>query len=130
MTQAETARECAMQIEAKKDGLTQLQSGEWVLKLKLHAADIPAQLLTAAMGTRYMLAVVEIGDNEEPVQTVGKSYAQQAALCCKEPAFWEYCWGRRLVFNVAVIINQLITHFLSFAQRFQGHQSKGLCHLA
>lgn len=91
MTQAETARECAMQIEAKKDGLTQLQSGEWVLKLKLHAADIPAQLLTAAMGTRYMLAVVEIGDNEEPVQTVGKSYAQQAALCCKEPAFWGFC---------------------------------------
>lgn len=91
---AETARQNAMQIEAKKDGLSQMQSGEWTLRLKLHADEIPTPLLKATMGTRYMLAMVEIGDNEEPMQQEqpkGKSYAQQAALTCKEPAFWKFC---------------------------------------
>lgn len=87
---AETARQNAMQIEAKKDGLSQMQSGEWTLRLKLHASDVPTALLTAPMGTRYMLAMVEIGDNEEPVQQrdkVVKNHAQRAALLCKEGGF-------------------------------------------
>lgn len=115
---ADTARQNAMQVEAKKDGLSQLQSGEWVLKLKLHAADIPTPLLTANMGTRYMLAVVEIGDNEEPVQQEkpkGKSYAQQAAMCCGEPGFHVFChdtlnWEISPVQNEERIAEQLRAH--------------------
>lgn len=90
-TEAEAAREHAMQIEAKKDGLHELKNGEWTLKLRLISSEIPIPLVRAAMGTRYILALVEIADNEEPVQTVGKSYARRAAVCCKEPAFWEFC---------------------------------------
>ena len=97
---AETARQNALQLEVKKDGLKQLQSGEWTLSLKVHANDVPTPLLTAAMGTRYMLAMVEVGDNEEPVQQEkpkGKSYAQKAGICCNEPAFRQFLMESELL---------------------------------
>ena len=90
---AETARQNALQIEAKKDGLSQMQSGEWTLKLKIHANDIPTPLLTATMGTRYMLAMVEIGDDEEPVQQERpKSHAQEIAITCQTEGFRQFCY--------------------------------------
>ena len=57
----------ATPIEIKKDGLSQLQDGSWVLKVKVHPADMATWLMTAPMGTRYMAALVEIGDDEQPV---------------------------------------------------------------
>ena len=55
-------------IEVKKDGLSQLQDGSWVLKLKVHPNDMPTSLMTLPMGTRFMAALVEIGDDEKPVE--------------------------------------------------------------
>lgn len=53
MNVATEARAAALQVEVKKDGLSQLQDGSWVLKLKVHPTDMPPALLTAPMGTRY-----------------------------------------------------------------------------
>lgn len=89
---ADKAREAAMQIEVKKDGLSQLQSGEWTLKLKLHATEIPTQLLKAPMGTRYQLVMVEIGDDEEPVaEEKPHCYAKQISTLCQKPSFRMFC---------------------------------------
>jgi hypothetical protein len=64
---SDIARACAVNLEAKKDGLAQLQDGSWVLKLKVHPADMAVSLMQAAMGTRYVVALVEIDDQEQPV---------------------------------------------------------------
>lgn len=59
------ARAAALHVEAKKHGYRQTQDGV-VVSFVLHPQEIPDALATAALGTRYMLAMVEIGDNDEP----------------------------------------------------------------
>lgn len=67
MTNAATkAREIAQHCEAKKHALRQTQDGI-VVAFVLHPSDVPAALQLAPLGTRYMLALVEIGDDETPI---------------------------------------------------------------
>jgi hypothetical protein len=61
-----TARESASHCEAKKHGLRQTQDGI-VVSFVLHPNQVPAALQLAQLGTRYMLALVEIGDDEKPI---------------------------------------------------------------
>lgn len=93
-----TIREAASHCEAKKHALRQTQDGI-VVSFVLHPNEVPASLQLAPLGTRYMLALVEIGDDEQPKQVRGtqttepapsapvqalhfrdKPYAQQAAI--------------------------------------------------
>ena len=79
-------------MEVKKDGLSQLQDGSWVFKFKVNPLDIPTALLTAPMGTRYMAALVEIGDDEQPVIRPKEniSLSQEAAMYCARPNFRKF----------------------------------------
>lgn len=101
--QASLARKAASHFEAKKTGFGQAQDG-WSLTLRIQDNDIPAHVRDAKKGTRYMVALVEIGDNEEPVVPrqesvtasagdkpkrpfAGMPYATQSALRCRDPIF-------------------------------------------
>lgn len=86
MTVADLARNVAEQnaLHAKKDAVRQTQSGDWKLTLTIAAGDLPTSVMTAAPGTRYVVALVEVGDDEEPVygggvRPVGPSTAQAVA---------------------------------------------------
>lgn len=67
MTPAVRAREAALSVEAKKHALRQQQDGCWIMTLRVHQNDMPEAVMKAAMGTRYQVAMVEIGDDEQPV---------------------------------------------------------------
>lgn len=57
-------------LECKKDGLTQRQDGTAKLTLVVNAEDMNdaiSKLWAAPMGTRYQVVMVEIGDDEQPV---------------------------------------------------------------
>lgn len=106
---AQRAREAAMGFEVKKDRLAQCQDGTWKLTLTVAPGDMPTAILTAAMGTRYQIAMVQIGDDEEPVppqapapreappapagnvtplrRHPGGPLSRQAAMICGEGAF-------------------------------------------
>ena len=73
MTPAARAREAALSVEAKKHALRQQQDGCWIMTLRVHQNDMPEAIMKAAMGTRYMLAMVEIGDDEQPVSQRAQS---------------------------------------------------------
>jgi hypothetical protein len=114
--QAAIARTNAVHFEAKKDGCTQRQSGDWVIRLTVQSLDLDQAVMRAAPGTRYMVALVEIGDDEQPVQQqkepaassktqiptaqprqstpAGATYAQRLGIACNEPAFWQFLKGR------------------------------------
>ena len=66
MTVADTARAAAVHFEAKKTGFGQAQDG-WSLTLRIQDADVPGSVRDARKGTRYMVALVEVGDDELPV---------------------------------------------------------------
>ena len=112
---AQRARDAALTLEVKKDGLQQRQTGEWVLRLTVHPNDMPMPVMTAAMGTRYQCVLVEVDENEQPkggdateqTQRLDKapdpapppdrartwnrlSPAQQAGILCSDPAFQKF----------------------------------------
>ena len=67
MTVADKARALSIVFEGKKTGLVQGQGSDWYLRLKLQASELCDQLKDAPLGTRYQMAMVEIGDDEQPV---------------------------------------------------------------
>lgn len=104
-------REMTMSCEAKKHAFRQTQDGV-VVSFVLHPQDVPSDLALAVLGTRYMLALVEIGDDEQPKEgssngraSVSKTEnegsnpspsarswhdmmpAQQAGILCNEKSF-------------------------------------------
>jgi len=112
MTPADLARNNAISLEAKKDALSQRQSGDWKVSFTVQGIDMDARLTQAPMGTRYAVVLVEIGDDEAPVQKEAPAKprqdsppkhshpdgakrmdwrdmqpAAQAALRCDQPAF-------------------------------------------
>jgi hypothetical protein len=95
---ASRARENAISFEVKKDGLQQRQSGDWVLRLTVQAIDMHQRIVNAAMGQRFACVLVEINDNEEPVDRKAEDRdkwralgpAKQAGIRCKDPIFWAF----------------------------------------
>lgn len=91
---SDKARSAAMQFEGKKNSLTQVQSGDWKLQFTVSAVDVPAGLLTAPMGTRYVVAIVEVSDDEQPVEQkpAGNKHrlSRQAAMLCSDRQFWGF----------------------------------------
>ncbi len=53
-------------MEVKKDGLHQLQSGSWKLTLTVNAEDMSMEIIQAAMGSPYGLAMVPIKYDDTP----------------------------------------------------------------
>jgi hypothetical protein len=105
-------------FEAKKHAYRQTQDGI-VVSFVVHPNDMTPELATAALGTRYMVAFSEIGDDGKPKRddaTVLKAYneamdgphrhpkpekkpskpfhtlplSQQIALRCNDPAFQKF----------------------------------------
>ena len=73
----------------KKDGLRQCQDGTWKLSLTVHPDDMPTALMTAPMGTCYAVAMVEIGDDGQPVQQNAKGRPSPSAVLPEEKASGE-----------------------------------------
>ena len=94
MNIAEFARQSAIPLEVKKDGLQQRQNGDWVLRLVVQAADMDPRITNAAMGTRFQAALVEVGDDElpkkKPMDWREVQPAAQAGIRCAEPRFRDY----------------------------------------
>lgn len=94
-------------IELKKHAYRQTQDGI-VISFVVHPNDMPAAMATAGLGTRYMAAFVEIGDDEKPVERPApkapatvtpepvaekpatKSYAQRIGILCNDASFRRY----------------------------------------
>jgi len=108
MTIADQARNHAISLEAKKDALSQRQSGDWKVSFTVQGIDMDPRLTQAPMGTRYAVVLVEIGDDELPAspREVRKPQpvsdkpagakrmdwrdmqpAAQSAIRCAEPTF-------------------------------------------
>lgn len=68
MTIADNARNLAISLEAKKDALAQRQNGDWKVSFTVQGIDMDPRLTQAAMGTRFAMVLVQIGDDELPVQ--------------------------------------------------------------
>ena len=85
------------QFEGKKVALKQTKDGH-VLTLAIHPDEIPEEILRDYVGARYMVVMVRIGDNEEPIerQPVDKHIAI-AGMLCRDPEFWDFLYEQDLL---------------------------------
>jgi hypothetical protein len=109
-------RDAAINCEVRKIAYRQTKDGV-VVSFVLHPNDVPPSLANAQLGTRYMLALVEIGDDEQPKGGAGNAQmnnetprqetktggarswdsmtaAQQAGILCADKAFQRFLTER------------------------------------
>jgi len=80
----------SIQFEGCKVALKQDKTG-YVLTLSMHPDDIPEDLLRDFVGSRYMVVMVRIGDNEQPLERKEHDkYVRAAGMLCKNFLFWKF----------------------------------------
>ncbi len=93
--------EKALSFEARKIAFRHTKDGH-VISFAIHPDETPIPVMQSFIGTRYMVALVEIGDDDQPVhatgvdpKTTGHKAVASANLLCKEPKFqrWLYDQG-------------------------------------
>ena len=82
-----------IQFEAIKTALKQTKDG-YGLSLAVHPDDLPEDLMRDFVGSRYMVVMVRIGDNEQPVnrelEFPGDHAVKMAGMMCRDSEFWKW----------------------------------------
>jgi hypothetical protein len=82
-----------IQFEAVKAALKQSKDG-YVLTLAVHPDDLPDDLMRDFVGSRYVVVMVRLGDDEQPMnrenEFPGDFAVKMAGILCRDPDFWEW----------------------------------------
>jgi hypothetical protein len=110
MDEANRARAAALHFEAVLDGFSKIKKGEEgrtvKVTLSVNPIDVPQQLSLADLGTRWTVAMVEMDDDEQPINheqkadVTRKSFnelprSQQAGILCHDGAFAHWCFDNK-----------------------------------
>lgn len=86
-------KDAAMGFEAVKVSMSQDRNGV-ILRLNVHPNDCPAEMHTDWVGTRYMVAMVRLNDQDEPETREETKHVERliasAGLLCRNEEFWAY----------------------------------------
>ena len=86
-------KELALKFEAVKVSMSQDKNGT-NLRLCIHPDDVPQELHHHWVGSRYMVAMVKLNDENEPELSEDQVRRQRlfksAIMVCKEESFWAY----------------------------------------
>ena len=82
-----------IQFEGVKTGLRQSKEG-YNLTLAVHPDDLPDDLMRDFVGSRYMVVMVRIGADEQPLnrehEFPGDNAVKMAGMVCRDPEFWAF----------------------------------------
>lgn len=76
MNEADRARDLSMAVDAIKDSMKQVQSGNIKVTFTFAPGDLPSEILEAAPGTHYKMALVEVAADGTP-QKAGTATANR-----------------------------------------------------
>ena len=89
----EWAERNTIQCEVVKIAMTQDKNGH-ILKVAIHPSDLPKDLVLDPLGTRYVMVLARLNDQDEVVQPAEKSEAEkiisQAGLLCRNKRFIDW----------------------------------------
>jgi len=89
-----------IQFEGIKTGLKQSKDG-YVLTMAVHPDDLPDDLMRDFVGSRYVVVMVRIGDDEKPLnreqEFPGDHAVKMAGMMCRDPEFWEWLSLKKLL---------------------------------
>lgn len=82
-----------IQFEGIKTGLRQSKDG-YTLSLVVHPDDLPDDLMRDFVGSRYMVVMVRLGEDEQPLDRdaafPGDNAIKIAGMLCRDKEFWEW----------------------------------------
>ena len=82
-----------IQFEAIKTALKQSKDG-YMLSLAVHPDEIPDDLMRDFVGSRYVVVMVRLGDDEMPMvreeEFPGDAAVKMAGILCRDTQFWEW----------------------------------------
>ena len=89
-------KEATIQFEAVKAGLKQSKEG-YILTLAVHPDEISDDLMRDFVGARYIVVMVRIGDNEQPLNREGEfpgdHAVKMAGILCRDKDFWDWLYA-------------------------------------
>jgi hypothetical protein len=108
------------QFEGKKIALKQTKDGI-VMSLAIHPDDLPEELMRDFVGSRYMVVMVRLGDEEKPLnreEFAGSQLVKLAGIMCRDKDFWDYLYDDGQLFekNEAACVDWL-TSYLGISSR-------------
>lgn len=91
-----------IQFEGVKTGLRQSKDGI-ILSMAIHPDDVPSDLLRDFVGARYMVVMVRLGDDDQPMNRDGEfpgdAAVKAAGILCRDPEFWDWLHQREMLFE-------------------------------
>lgn len=86
-------RDSAISFEGRKIRMNQTKEG-WVLHLALHPNDAPPELMSALVGSRFAVVMVEINDDEtpkvDPAKVEANRITKSAVMLAQNVKFQEW----------------------------------------
>jgi hypothetical protein len=74
-------------------GLKQSKDG-YVLTLAVHPDELPDAMMRDFVGSRYVVVMVRLGDDEQPMtrenEFPGDHAVKMAGILCRDPEFWDW----------------------------------------
>ena len=90
-------RSAAVNFEAVKTSMSQSKQGT-ILRLALHPNEVPPSLHTDWVGSRYMIAMVKLSDDDKPEisdqQRETDKLIASAGMLCRNPEFADFLHDR------------------------------------
>jgi len=87
--------EAAINFEAVKTSMSQSKSGT-ILRIAIHPNDVPPSLHTDWVGSRYMVAMVKLDDEDKPEisddQREKSNLVSSAAMLCRNYEFAQFMY--------------------------------------
>lgn len=85
--------ESTIQFESIKTGLKQSKDG-YILTLAVHPDELPDELMRDFVGSRYVVVMVRLGDDEQPMNREGEfpgdHAVKMAGIMCRDAEFWDW----------------------------------------
>ena len=86
-----------IQFESIKAGLKQSKDG-YILTLAVHPDELPDALMRDFVGSRYVVVMVRLGDDEQPMNREGEfpgdTAVKMAGILCRDKEFWDWLHGK------------------------------------
>jgi hypothetical protein len=91
-----------IQFEGIKTAFRQSKDG-FSLSLAIHPDEVPAELMRDFVGSRYMVVMVRLGDDDQPMVREdafpGDAAVKAAGIVCRDPEFWEWLFQKQAIFE-------------------------------
>jgi len=71
--------------------------------LAIHPDDVPAELMKDFVGSRYMVVMVRLDEQDQPMnrdaEFPGDAAVKAAGMLCRDPEFWDWLFQKEMIFE-------------------------------